>query len=106
MVTRYGMDEHLGHATYETERQTFLGMQPMPAEQHVLGEQTVQSIDEAVRTIVGAAFDRARALLERHRKVLEEGAELLLKQETLDKKDLEALAAKLPATAGVRPLAV
>ena len=106
MVTRYGMDEHLGHATYESERPTFLGVHPMPEQQHVLGEQTVQAIDEAVRTIVGAAFERARALLEKHRGLLEEGAELLLKQETLDQKDLDALSAKLPAAAGVRPLAV
>jgi cell division protease FtsH len=100
MVTRYGMDEHLGHATYEAERPSFLGVQPMMEERHVLGEETVQAIDEAVRVIVGAAFDRARALLEKHRQLLEEGAERLLKKETLDKNDLTALAAKLPEAAG------
>jgi cell division protease FtsH len=104
MVTRYGMDEHLGHATYDAERPTFLGVQPV-AEQHLLGEETVQAIDEAVRGIVGAAFDRACALLGKCRAVLDAGAEELLHQETLDQQALDALRGRLPGATAVRSAA-
>jgi cell division protease FtsH len=96
MVTRYGMDEHLGHATYEADRPTFLGAAPM-AEIRVLSEETNRSIDEAVRRIVNAAFERALELLKARRPTLEAGARTLLQQETLEQKDLEALQAALSA---------
>jgi cell division protease FtsH len=98
MVTRYGMDERLGHATYESERQTFLGMPPS-GEGHRLSEATTRSIDEAVRAIVNAAFERALELLKKHRALLDAGAEKLLAQETLDQTDLKSLRTALPMAA-------
>jgi cell division protease FtsH len=98
MITRYGMDERLGHATYETERQTFLGVRPA-GESHQLSEATTRSIDEAIRAIVNAAFDRAFGLLKHHRALLDAGAEQLLAQETLDQTDLKNLRAALPIAA-------
>ena len=64
-------------------------------------DETVAAIDDAVRRIVAAAFDRATALLQRHRSVLERGAARLLDRETLDQGDLEELrgALLLPAEA-------
>jgi ATP-dependent Zn protease len=55
---------------------------------------------------VGGAFERARRLLERHRRVLESGAEQLLIHETLDRQELEALRARLNAAedAAVTPV--
>jgi cell division protease FtsH len=94
MVTRYGMDEGLGHATYETERPTFLGM-PTPGEPRNLSEDTTRRIDSATRLIVNAAFERAQHILEQHRTVLEAGAKQLLEQETLDQADLQALKGQL-----------
>lgn len=98
MVTRYGMDEQLGHATYEVDRPTFLGPAPT-GELRVLSEETNRSIDEAVRGIVNAAFERALKLLKSHRAALEAGALTLLQQETLDQSDLEQLQATLPVAA-------
>lgn len=98
MVTRYGMDERLGHATYEGERPTYLGV-PTPVETHRLSEETTRSIDEAVRGIVNAAFERAAELLTSHREQLEAGAAKLLTHETLDQDDLAALRTSLPAAA-------
>jgi cell division protease FtsH len=94
MVTRYGMDPKLGHATYAAQRPTFLGMEPVPAGE-TLSDATVAAIDDAVRHIVAAAFDRATALLQRYRAVLETGAARLLDRETLDQADLEELRAAL-----------
>jgi len=100
MVTRYGMDEHLGHATYETERPTYLGFAPS-ADVRVLSEETNRSIDEAVRGIVNRAFDRALDLLTAERTTLEAGALTLLQKETLEQGDLKALQATLPIAASV-----
>jgi cell division protease FtsH len=98
MVARYGMDEGLGHATYEIERQTFLGVPPV-GETRTLSEDTTRRIDTAVRLIVNAAFERAERLLEQHRALLETGAQQLLAQETLDQSELAALKSRLPIAA-------
>jgi cell division protease FtsH len=90
MVTRYGMDPKLGHATYTTEHPTFLGM-PQAVTSETYSDETVAAIDVAVRQIVAAAFDRATAVLERYRAVLEKGAARLLDRETLDQADLDEL---------------
>jgi cell division protease FtsH len=96
MVTRYGMDERLGHATYEVERSRFLGAPPV-TESVVLSDETIQAIDEAVREILNGAFERALELLRARRSVLEEGARTLLAHETLERKDLEQLKGRVPA---------
>jgi cell division protease FtsH len=98
------MDESLGHATYETERPTFLGM-PALGEPRNLSEDTTRRIDSATRLIVNAAFERATRLLEQHRAVLEAGARQLLEQETLDQSDLQALRSQLSlaAASALRP---
>jgi cell division protease FtsH len=100
MVTRYGMNAELGHATYEAERPAFLGAPQvnLPA---TFSESTLGAIDSAVRELISAAFGRARGLLERHGRVLEAGAELLLTHETLDRQQLDALRARLYAPADI-----
>jgi cell division protease FtsH len=102
MVTRYGMDPKLGHATYTTEHPTFLGVPPA-ATGDTFSDETVAAIDDAVRQIVSAAFERALALLTRHRSVLETGAAQLLDRETLDQADLEKLRGALNASAESAP---
>jgi cell division protease FtsH len=96
MVIRYGMNAELGHATYEAERPTFLGAPPV-ATGATFSEATLGAIDVAVRGLVGGAFERARGLLQQHRRVLEVGAGWLLRQETLERPDLDALRAQLVA---------
>jgi cell division protease FtsH len=107
MVTRYGMNPELGHATYEAERPVFLGA-PQVNPPASFSETTLDAIDSAVRGLVAGAFERARRLLERHRAVLESGAEQLLTRETLERPELDALRASLhvaadAAVAPVRP---
>jgi cell division protease FtsH len=104
MVTRYGMNAELGHATYEAERPMFLGSLPQAVPSGAsFSEATLGAIDSAVRALVDGAFERARRLLEQHRDVLEAGAAQLLLHETLERQELEALRARLrtrPADAG------
>jgi cell division protease FtsH len=100
MVTRYGMNAELGHATYEAERPAFLGA-PLVNPPASFSEATLGAIDAAVRGLVDAAFDRACRLLEQHRPVLESGTAQLLIHETLDRPELEALRARLQPPADV-----
>ena len=92
MVTRYGMVGGLGNVTYESESGTFLGG-PAPAGWHerTYSETTAREIDQAVKSLVDAAYNRTLAILKSRRQTLERGARLLLEKETLNEDDLRAL---------------
>jgi cell division protease FtsH len=96
MVTRYGMVESLGHVAYEAPPARFL-QAPGTADALRVGPDTQQRIDEAVRAIVTAAFERTTAILARQRDLLDRCARELLARETLDE------AALMRLTAGLRP---
>jgi cell division protease FtsH len=92
MVTRFGMSEELGQATYETQRPTFLDRDSVAAlRDREFSEETAREIDCAVRKLVDTAFDRATALLGKHRAQLDAGAALLLEKEVLNREDLPSL---------------
>jgi cell division protease FtsH len=88
MVTRYAMLPELGSASYaDSGSDGFLGA----AEgfgRRPYSEDTAREIDLAVRRIVDTSFDRALALLQNNREVLEDSARELLEQETLDEVQL------------------
>ena len=92
MVTRYGMDDTLGMVSLESERSTLL---QMPGEyastQKDFSEETAREVDCAVRALVAQAFGFAVEILETNRDALAEGAERLLKQETLAGDELPAV---------------
>jgi cell division protease FtsH len=91
MVMRYGMDEKLGQVAYEAPRSIFLEG-PALAQERSYSEETAREIDSAIRALVGSAFERAVGLLNKRRKNLEKGAELLLSKETLVEDDLKMFA--------------
>jgi cell division protease FtsH len=103
MVTCFGMDATLGQVTYETARQTFLSEDALAHyADREFSEETAREIDCAVRELVGAAFERALAILRRYRKELDEGAQLLLEKETLAREQLPILSElELPAVSSV-----
>jgi cell division protease FtsH len=92
MVTRYGMAGGLGPVTYESEPNGFL---PQAGTRRLYAEATAREIDVAVREIVERAFQRARAVLQRNRPVLDESARELLAKETLADSALAAVLAKV-----------
>jgi cell division protease FtsH len=89
MVTRFGMGGELGPVTYETEPNSFLGQ--AYGSQRLYGEQTAREIDVAVRGIVEAQFQRARAILAANRTFLDEAARTLLAKETLAGAQLDGI---------------
>ena len=100
MVMRYGMEEKLGHVTYEAERPLFLGAPGALAQGREFSEETAREIDRAVRTIVESAFNKATRILIQARGQLDQGAQLLLQKETLVEEDLKVFRDSLPKAAG------
>jgi cell division protease FtsH len=91
MVMRYGMDPQLGHVVYDEQRRTFLEG-PAHGVRTEVSDATAEIIDRSVRALLQRAFDRAIAVLEANRGVLENGARTLLTQEVMGEHELKALA--------------
>jgi len=100
MVTRFGMGRELGPVTYETEPAPFLGQ--AYRSQRLYGEETAREIDVAVRSIVEAQFERARAILAANRALLDDAARTLLASETLAGAQLEGILARVGKDEGPR----
>ena len=95
MVTRYGMVESLGPLAWQSPPPRFVDLQQPPGAGWALGPETLQRIDEAVRSIVADAFARTSALLVQHRGLLDRCSRELLERETLDEAALAALTREL-----------
>jgi cell division protease FtsH len=96
MVTRYGMDEQLGHVSYDSMRAGMVDASfDYPVIRQPMSELTQRGIDAAIRHLVMTNFDRALKLLGMNRAILERGAQDLLLHETLDALELTKLAAQL-----------
>ncbi len=92
MVTRYGMDETLGQVTYDQESQPYLvETQSRGLLSRSYSERTAWRIDNAVRELVNDSFEKASAVLRKHRDLLDSTSKELLKKETLTADELPAV---------------
>jgi cell division protease FtsH len=90
MVTRLGMSSELGPIVYgQKDEMVFLGKEF--TEQRDYSESVAEKIDIEVKELVSDAYDRALAILKKHRKVLDTLAEKLLEKETIDASELEEI---------------
>jgi cell division protease FtsH len=90
MVMRYGMSEKLGPLMFgEKEEMVFLGKEI--GEQRNYSEEIARQIDREVRRIIEGAYTKAVKLLQDNRVKLEEIADRLLQEETLDAKSFDAI---------------
>jgi cell division protease FtsH len=90
MVCEWGMSESMGPLTFgKREEQIFLGREI--AQHQDYSEDTAIKIDQEVRRIVTAAYERARVLLEERRDALHRIAVALLEREVLDGDQIAAL---------------
>ncbi|AKH39382.1 MULTISPECIES: ATP-dependent zinc metalloprotease FtsH [Nitrosomonas] len=91
MVLRYGMSDALGNVAYDRDRSPFLQQGfPLPSSRDY-SEETANKIDSTVRTFVDQALERAMSILRKNRELLEKTAEELIKIETLNQSQIEAL---------------
>jgi cell division protease FtsH len=92
MVCEWGMSQSMGPLTFgKKEEQIFLGREI--AQHQDYSEDTAIKIDQEVRLIVGAQYERAHAMIVEHRSALESIAEALLVREVLDGEQVRRLAA-------------
>lgn len=91
MVTKYGMDDDLGHVVYEESRQTYLDQQGQLPSNMLCSNQTAEQIDNAVRHIINETFSMTVNILKDNIEILETCAQELLRKETLVEKELAEL---------------
>jgi len=90
MITRYGMSEALGLATFEAPRQALFLQVPTGAPREY-SEETARVIDAEIQTLLEAAHTRVRATLTAQRALLESLAKLLIAHEVVDRNALTRL---------------
>ena len=98
MVTKWGLSERLGPLTYsEDEGEVFLGRS---ITQHKnMGDDTARIIDEEIRSMIDRNYERAEKILKEHMDVLHSMTDALMKYETIDAHQIDALMVgeKVPA---------
>jgi cell division protease FtsH len=95
MVLRYGMSNALGNVAYDRERSAYLQPEIPVPQSREYSEETAKAVDNAVRTLVDRALDRAISILKANRGLLDRTAEELLKSETLNQPQIEVLKREL-----------
>ena len=90
MVTRYGMSDGLGLATYESPRRPLL-LDVGRAETREFSDDTARAVDMEVRTLLDAARLRVRSTLEQHQPALRALAKRLIEKEVVDRATLATL---------------
>jgi cell division protease FtsH len=97
MVTRFGMSPELGLLTYgRVHAARFLGDAFAPEERNY-SERTAEQIDAEVRRVMDASYKRVKKILLERREEMDRIAEQLIRKESLDRAEIEALLAKAPA---------
>ena len=99
MVCDYGMSE-LGPLSFgRKDEQIFLGREI--AQHRDYSEATAIKIDEAVKKLVEAAYNKAEEVIAEYAWVLEKIAQTLLEKESIDGHDVKAIIAGKPTSAEV-----
>ena len=90
MVMRFGMSDKLGPRVFgHDQSQPFLGREF--GSQPDYSDELAREIDDEIRRIVETAHQHAKDLLSEHREILVTTSEILLKRETIEKEEFEAL---------------
>ena len=90
MVTKWGLSDNMGPMSYgEDEGEVFLGRS---VTQHkAVSDLTAKQIDEDVRAVINRNYDRAKRLLEENSDKLHTMAQALVKYETIDTDQIDAI---------------
>jgi cell division protease FtsH len=102
MVTTYGMSKILGPLAYEKGQQNaFLGDSMMMNPRRMVSDDTAKAIDNEVKDIVEEGHQKALSTLQQNRDLLEEIAQIILKNEVIEGKELQALLERVQSSAKV-----
>jgi cell division protease FtsH len=90
MITRFGMSNRLGPVALGRQNgNVFLGRDI--ASDRDFSDSTASTIDEEVSQLVDQAYQRAKQVLVENRGILDQLAEMLIKKETVDAEELQAI---------------
>ena len=89
MVTMYGMNEKVGNVSFNDPKGEYGFNKPY-------SDKTAELIDDEVRSMIAAAYERTKELLTKHRDKTETIAKELLEKEIIFQADLEKLIGKRP----------
>jgi cell division protease FtsH len=90
MVVEFGLSDALGPVGYASDTPEYLGTSPDGATRHPYSEATQRLVDEEVARLLREAEARAVELLRAHRGELDQLANLLMAEETVDGSVVEA----------------
>ncbi len=92
MVMRFGMSEKLGPRVFGHDHsQPFLGREFSSEPDY--SDEIAREIDDEIRRIVESAHQQAKDILTQHRDSLDTISQILVKRETIEKEEFEALLA-------------
>jgi cell division protease FtsH len=95
MVTEFGMSEKLGPLAFgKRDELVFLGREI--GEQRNYSDDVAKQIDEEVRAIIDRGYSRAIDVLTRYKDRLEQLAERLVNEETIEQDEFEQMFADIP----------
>jgi len=90
MVCQLGMSEKLGPLSWgKTEQEIFLGKELTRMKNY--SERVANQIDEEVKNIVSSCYEKAKEIIEKHRKQLDEVVDILLEREVIEGSELRSL---------------
>ncbi len=90
MISKYGMSDKLGAINYDSDDdEVFIGRDL--AHKRSYSEAVASQIDEEVKEIIGTCYKEATNLIEEHRAILENCAQLLMEKEKIGREEFEAL---------------
>jgi cell division protease FtsH len=95
MVTRFGMEPDLGAVAYESESSPFLAPVAGVAAPRWYSETTASRVDAAVHRLIDESLERAKAILQDNRDLLDATAKTLLEKETLGEEWLAPMAERV-----------
>jgi len=91
MISYFGMSEKIGNLSYydSSGQQDFAFNKPY-------SEKTAQTIDEEIKALIDIQYDRAKSILRKNQKGLQQLGEILLEKEVIFSDDLEKIFGKRP----------
>ncbi|MDC7220071.1 MAG: ATP-dependent zinc metalloprotease FtsH [Spirochaetales bacterium] len=92
MVTRLGMSERFANVSLDKRGSSFLGQeQGGYSAYREYSEETQRFIDEEIARIMSESYVRVKALLEKHKELLEKITSRLMDDETIEREELMAM---------------
>ena len=89
MVTKFGFSENLGLVNYDDDDEVFIGRDFGHTQGY--SEEVAAAIDREVKDIISKCYEDAKAIILKHKDVLDACAELLLEKERITRQEFEAL---------------